>query len=217
MLSSMLSMSPFSAASVIEVTTIFSSKKTMARTAEDINKKVAESGTTELRPDKMMGTKRAAIILLITVALIACASAQPPPQGGGRPPPGPPQKPVAQQPNKVSRESRGEGWRCGGGRDNSPDYNALMVHDLTRTSTSTSTPQDKPPPGANPPPLKENKQPGDSRQGPPKVDRNGTKADGRYIMSSGGFNIEVNGGNLSPASAHERPTKDFPDVDEVVL
>lgn len=55
------------------------------------------------------------------------------------------------------------------------------------------------PPGRTPPPLsKENKTPGNSRQGAPEVERSGRKEDKKYVMSSGGFNIEINGGVASP-------------------
>lgn len=55
-----------------------------------------------------------------------------------------------------------------------------------------------PPAGATPPPLKENKQPGDARQGPVKVDRSGTKEEKKYVMSSGGFNVETNAAAEKP-------------------
>jgi len=53
--------------------------------------------------------------------------------------------------------------------------------------------KDAPPPGKKPPPLKSNKSPGDSKDGAPAIGKNGTKADGFYTLSAGGFNIEVNG------------------------
>jgi hypothetical protein len=53
--------------------------------------------------------------------------------------------------------------------------------------------KNNPPAGATPPPLKSNKAPGDAKQGPVKVDRSGTKEEKKYVMSSGGFNVETNG------------------------
>jgi len=55
-----------------------------------------------------------------------------------------------------------------------------------------------PPAGATPPPLKGNKEPGDARQGPVKVDRSGTKEEKKYVMSSGGFNVETNAAAEKP-------------------
>jgi len=49
--------------------------------------------------------------------------------------------------------------------------------------------------------LKSNKTPGDSRDGPPVIGKNGTKTDGFYTLSAGGFNIEVNGRTSSPKFA----------------
>lgn len=43
---------------------------------------------------------------------------------------------------------------------------------------------------------KQNKTPGDGKQGPPKADKSGSKAEKRYIIASGGFNVEANGENL---------------------
>jgi hypothetical protein len=66
-----------------------------------------------------------------------------------------------------------------------------------------------PPAGATPPPLKGNKEPGDARQGPVKVDRSGTKEEKKYVMSSGGFNVETNGegGGANDSSQLILPSK----------
>lgn len=53
--------------------------------------------------------------------------------------------------------------------------------------------RNNPPAGATPPPLKSNRAPGDAKQGPVKVDRSGSKEEKKFVMSSGGFNVETNG------------------------